>query len=106
TAFRRVDAPEPNTRSMNFQRVTVDDAARPTRSSANASGIDARISAANAAIAVLIMLPRRDPPCLYPVQQSSSLRPAMVFAALWLHPTGLASTRRALLRSSGSPVSP
>src|SRR5207247_11325589 len=58
--------------------------ARPTRSSANASGIDARISAANAAIAVLIMLPRRDPPCLYPVQQSSSLCPARVAAALGL----------------------
>src|SRR6266404_9542844 len=34
--------------------------ARPARSSANASGIDAKISAANAAIVVLIMLPPQD----------------------------------------------
>src|SRR5258708_2439507 len=61
--------------------------ARPARSSANALGIDATISAANAAVIVLIMLPPRGPPCPYPAQQSSSPCPATAAAAPLPHPT-------------------
>lgn len=62
--------------------------ARPVRSSANASGAETRIRAAIVAIAVLIMLPPRGPPCLRSVRVGIRQRPLQLASfVLWrAHP--------------------